>query len=51
MLVTPQVLTLNLLTDAGKVDETDYSADFDNLFSGWMILIIFSGMEKYLIIC
>ena len=51
MPVTPQALTLNLLTDAGKVDEIDYSADFDNLFSRWMILIIFSGMEKYLIIC
>ena len=33
MPVTPQALTLNPLKDATKVDEIDYSADFDNLFS------------------
>lgn len=33
MPVTPQVLTLNPLNGAAKVDEIDYSADFDNLFS------------------
>lgn len=33
MPVTPQVLTLNPLKGAAKVDEIDYSADFDNLFS------------------
>ena len=33
MPVTPQALTLNPLKDAAKVDEIDYSADFDNLFS------------------
>ena len=33
MPVTPQALTLNLLKGAAKVDEIDYSADFDNLFS------------------
>lgn len=32
MPVTPQALTLNPLKDAEKVDEIDYSADFDNLF-------------------
>ena len=33
MPVTPPALTLNLLKGAAKVDEIDYSADFDNLFS------------------
>ena len=33
MPVTPQALTLNPLKDAAKVDEIDYSVDFDNLFS------------------
>ena len=33
MPVTPQALKLNPIKDAAKVDETDYSADFDNLFS------------------
>ena len=32
MPVVPQVLTLNPLKDEAKVDEIDYSADFDNLF-------------------
>ena len=32
MPVTPQALTLNPLKDAEKVDEIDYSADFDKFF-------------------
>ena len=32
MLVLPQPLSLNPLKDAAKVDEVDYSADFDNLY-------------------
>ena len=31
--VTPQPFALNPLKDAVKVDEIDYTADFDNLFS------------------
>ena len=46
MPVTPQVLTLNLLTDAGKVDETDYSADFDNFFRNGKISY---NMLKYIL--
>ena len=33
MPVTSQALTLNPPEDAAKIDEIDYSADFDNLFS------------------
>ena len=33
MPVTPQALTLNPLKHSAKVDEINYSADFDNLFS------------------
>ena len=33
MLITPQMLALNPLKDAPQVDEIDYTADFDNLFS------------------
>ena len=46
MFVLPQPLSLNPLKDTGKVDEVDYSADFDNLY-----LINFSEMGKYLITC
>ena len=35
MPVTPQSLALNALKDAVHVDEVDYTADFDNLFSRW----------------
>ena len=35
MPVTPQSLALNTLKDAAQVDEVDYTADFDNLFSRW----------------
>ena len=35
MPVTPQSLALNTLKDAVQVDEVDYTADFDNLFSRW----------------
>ena len=31
--VFPQPLSLNPLKDMAKVDEVDYSADFDNLYS------------------
>ena len=31
--ITPQSLALNPLKDAAQVDEIDYTADFDNLFS------------------
>ena len=51
MPVTPDALTLNALKDAAKVDEIDCTADFIIYFLRWMILINFSGMEKYLIIC
>ena len=33
MLVAPQLLTLNPLKHKAQVDEIDYSADFDNLYS------------------
>ena len=35
MPVTSQSLALNTLKDAVQVDEVDYTADFDNLFSRW----------------
>ena len=45
MCATPQALTLNPLKDAA----IDYSADLTIYFLKWMILIKFSGIEKYLI--
>ena len=51
MPVTPQALTLNLLKEAAKVDEIDYSADFDNLFSKMDDFDKFFRNGKHLIIC
>ena len=34
MSITPQPLVLNPLKDMMQVDEIDYTADFDNLYSG-----------------
>ena len=33
MAILPQPLALNPLKDMPKVDEVDYTADFDNLYS------------------
>ena len=33
MPILPQPLSLNLLKDMAEVDEVDFSADFDNLYS------------------
>ena len=49
MPVTPQPLALNPVKDMAQVDEIDYSANFDNLYSRMDISISFFKQEKYLI--
>ena len=51
MPVTPQSLALNTLKDAVHVDEVDYTADFDNLFSRWDDFDKFFKTGKYPITC
>ena len=48
--ITPQPLTLDPVKDTARVNEINYTTDFDN-FPEWVVLINFFKLEKFPITC